>query len=59
MPRATVVLNPTFVGEGVVRSNDIEQDPRYGQSEPHLGMPAGTFQSPATSPFRCSRARAK
>ena len=39
MPRATAVFHPTFAGEGVVRSDDILADPRYGQSEPHRGMP--------------------
>ncbi len=41
MPRATAVFRPTFEGEGVVRSDDILQDPRYGKSEPHFGMPEG------------------
>ncbi|HEY9217903.1 MAG TPA: GAF domain-containing protein, partial [Phenylobacterium sp.] len=41
MPRNTAVFAPTFVGEGVVRSDDITADPRYGKSAPHYGMPAG------------------
>ncbi len=41
MPRNTPIFNPTFVGEGVVRSGDITQDPRYGAMEPHRGMPKG------------------
>jgi PAS domain S-box-containing protein len=41
MPRNTPVFGPTFHGEGVVRSDDITQDPRYGQMEPHRGMPKG------------------
>jgi len=41
MPRNTAVFAPTFAGEGVVRSDDIRQDPRYGHSAPHHGMPAG------------------
>lgn len=41
MPRNTAVFAPTFGGEGVVRSDDIRADPRYGQSGPHHGMPAG------------------
>ncbi len=41
MPRATAVFHPTFVGEGVVRSDDIKEDPRYGKNAPHQGMPAG------------------
>ncbi|MGZ8378473.1 MAG: ATP-binding protein [Gemmatirosa sp.] len=40
-PRATPVFGPTFRGEGVVRSDDITRDPRYGQMPPHHGMPAG------------------
>jgi len=41
MPRNTAVFGPTFRGEGVVRSHDILQDPRYGKSEPYRGMPQG------------------
>lgn len=41
MPRNTAVFAPTFAGEGVVRSDDIRSDPRYGLSSPHHGMPAG------------------
>lgn len=41
MPRATAVFQPTFKGEGVVRSDDILLDPRYGRSDPHRGMPKG------------------
>jgi len=41
MPRNTSVFAPTFRGEGVVRSDDILQDPRYGQSAPYHGMPQG------------------
>jgi signal transduction histidine kinase len=41
MPRNTAVFGPTFTGEGVVRSDDITQDPRYGRSAPHYGMPKG------------------
>ena len=40
-PRATAVFGPTFRNESVVRSGDIPADPRYGQSEPYRGMPAG------------------
>ena len=40
-PRSTPVFGPTFRGEGVVRSDDITQDPRYGQLAPHFGMPDG------------------
>jgi PAS domain S-box-containing protein len=41
MPRATGVFAPTFAGEGVVRSDDITKDPRYGHEEPYRGMPEG------------------
>jgi PAS domain S-box-containing protein len=40
-PRNTAVFEPTFKGEGIVRSDDITQDPRYGQNAPHFGMPEG------------------
>jgi PAS domain S-box-containing protein len=41
MPRNTHVFSPTFHGEGVVRSDDITKDPRYGRMAPHHGMPEG------------------
>jgi serine phosphatase RsbU (regulator of sigma subunit) len=41
MPRNTAVFDPTFRGDGVVRSDDITADPRYGRSAPHYGMPDG------------------
>jgi signal transduction histidine kinase/DNA-binding response OmpR family regulator len=41
MPRNTQVFHPTFAGEGVVRSDDITMDPRYGKMAPHHGMPKG------------------
>lgn len=41
MPRATHVFAPTFRGEGVVRSDDITKDPRYGKNAPYQGMPPG------------------
>ncbi len=41
MPRATAVFHPTFAGEGVIRSDDIMADPRYGKNDPHQGMPKG------------------
>ncbi|WP_395672629.1 HWE histidine kinase domain-containing protein [Phenylobacterium sp.] len=41
MPRNTALFHPTFVGEGVVRSDDITKDPRYGLSAPYHGMPQG------------------
>ncbi|MBU3077397.1 response regulator [Sphingomonas sp. XMGL2] len=41
MPRSTAVFAPTFNGEGIVRSDDITRDPRYGKNAPHKGMPEG------------------
>ncbi|MGE3149546.1 MAG: HWE histidine kinase domain-containing protein [Pseudorhodoplanes sp.] len=41
MPRNTAVFAPTFSGSGIVRSDDIRSDPRYGKSAPHHGMPKG------------------
>lgn len=41
MPRKTEVFEPTFVGSGIVRSDDITQDPRYGKNTPYHGMPNG------------------
>ena len=41
MPRNTKVFSPTFSGEGIVRSDNILLDPRYGKNSPHHGMPQG------------------
>ena len=41
LPRATPLFEPTFRGESVIRSDDIQHHPLYGQWEPHRGMPAG------------------
>jgi PAS domain S-box-containing protein len=41
MPRNTQVFAPTFNGDGLVRSDDITKDPRYGHNTPHSGMPQG------------------
>jgi PAS domain S-box-containing protein len=38
LPRSTGLFSPTFLGEGVVRCDDVPADPRYGS---HGGMPAG------------------
>ena len=38
LPRATNLFKPTFLAEGVVRSDDVARDPRYGS---HGGMPKG------------------
>ena len=47
MPRATDLFGPTFRGEGVVRIDDVKQDPRYGKNSPYYGMPKGHL--PVTS----------
>lgn len=41
MPRNTAIFEPTFTGRGVVRSDDVTSDPRYGKSAPYHGMPKG------------------
>lgn len=41
MPRNTAVFEPTFRGTGILRSDDIRKDPRYGKSAPHHGPPKG------------------
>jgi signal transduction histidine kinase len=41
MPRNTRVFAPTFAGQGILRSDDITRDPRYGKNAPHYGMPKG------------------
>jgi PAS domain S-box-containing protein len=47
MPRNTEVFGPTFRGEGIVRSDDIHKDSRYGKNFPYQGMPEGHL--PVTS----------
>jgi hypothetical protein len=49
MPRNTAIFNPTFQGEGVVRIDDVTQDPRYGKNTPYHGMPEGHL--PVRSPL--------
>lgn len=41
MPRNTAIFAPTFAGQGIVRSEDILKDPRYGHNAPYRGMPEG------------------
>jgi PAS domain S-box-containing protein len=41
MPRNTEVFAPTFRGDGIIRSDDITKDPRYGKNAPYHGMPKG------------------
>jgi PAS domain S-box-containing protein len=47
LPRNTPMFEPTFRGQGTVRSDDIRKDPRYGLNAPHHGMPEGHM--PVTS----------
>ena len=47
VPRNTPLFAPTFAGQGVVRVDDVRLDPRYGQLNPHRGMPVGHL--PVTS----------
>jgi hypothetical protein len=49
IPRATEVFGPTFRGEGVVRSDDITKDPRYGRMLRTRACPRVTFRSEAIS----------
>lgn len=44
LPRNTSVFGPTFRGDGVVRSDNIRQDPRYGNNSPYRGMPPGHLE---------------
>jgi GAF domain-containing protein/anti-sigma regulatory factor (Ser/Thr protein kinase) len=41
MPRNTPVFGPTFRGEGIIRLDDVTQDPRYGRMDTYHGMPPG------------------
>lgn len=41
LPRNTAVFEPTFRGLGIIRSDDIRTDPRYGRNAPYFGMPEG------------------
>jgi PAS domain S-box-containing protein len=47
LPRNTHLFGPTFRGEGIVRLDDVKQDPRYGHNSPYQGMPSGHL--PVTS----------
>ncbi|MEX6664230.1 ATP-binding protein [Pseudomonas sp. W2-17] len=40
-PRASPVFAPAFLTKGVMRSDDMLLDPRYGRISPHFGLPAG------------------
>ena len=41
LPRATDLFGSTFRGEGIVRVDDVKQDPRFGKKTPFYGMPTG------------------
>ena len=41
LPRATDLFGPTFRGEGIVRVDDMKQDPRFGKKPPFYGMLTG------------------
>ena len=41
LPRPTALLGPTFRGDGIVRLDDVTTDARYGQNDPHRGLPRG------------------
>lgn len=41
MPRNTAIFAPTLTGQGIIRSDDILADPRYGLNAPYSGMPEG------------------
>ncbi len=41
LPRATALFGPTFRGEGIIRLDDVTTDARYGQNDPHRGIPRG------------------
>jgi PAS domain S-box-containing protein len=40
-PPDTAVFAPTLPSEGVVRSDDLTQDPRYSENSPNYGLPDG------------------
>jgi PAS domain S-box-containing protein len=40
-PQATALFGPAFRGAGLVRSNDITDDPRYGQSSTQFSLLSG------------------
>jgi signal transduction histidine kinase len=41
LPRNTAIFAPTFAGEGIVRLDDVTEDPRFGQNPPYHGLPEG------------------
>ena len=49
MPRNTEVFAPTFRGEGVVRCDDVTQDPRYGKNSASPRHAEGPLAGPQLS----------
>jgi signal transduction histidine kinase/ActR/RegA family two-component response regulator len=43
LPRATDLFDPTFRSAGVVRIDDVRNDPHYGKSSPYYGLPEQRF----------------
>ncbi len=41
MPRNTMLFETTFRGAGVLRSDDVQKDSRYGKHPPYYGIPEG------------------
>ncbi len=41
MPRSSGIFEVILRDSGILRSDDIRQDPRYGKNPPHFGMPPG------------------
>jgi PAS domain S-box-containing protein len=41
MPPSTAAFDSAFRGTGIIRSDDVTQDRRYGQTPPYLGVPPG------------------
>ncbi len=41
MPRHTSLFRPSFLGQGIIRIDDVTLDERYGQNHPNKGMPQG------------------
>lgn len=56
MPRNTAIFDPTFKGEGIVRSDDITKDSNYGKSAPYHGLRRDTCRFEVTWPCRSSLA---
>lgn len=59
MPPNTAVFAPTFNGKGIVRSEDITKDPRYGKNAPHKGHAGRSSASAKLSRGSCRVTRRK